>query len=161
MPANATVQQPRTHSVDDPLPARLTLRIGAGALAEPFLVQLTHGGRLYDVDAPLPTITTAKRGETGIAQPYLMKYCSTGGARSVDEPVDTITTKDRFGLVMPVIDGYALDIRFRMLQPRELARAMGFDDEYVFEGNREQVVKQIGNAVAVNTARALCQAVLA
>jgi len=62
---------------------------------------------------------------------------------------------------MPIVDGYALDIRFRMLQPKELAAAMGFDSDYLFSGTREDVVRQIGNAVPVNTARALCEAVLA
>ena len=53
-----------------------------------------------------------------------------------------------------------VDIRFRMLKPHELAKAMSFDDDYKFTGNREQQVKQIGNAVAVRTAQALCEAVL-
>lgn len=62
------------------------------------------------------------------------------------------------------IDGvpHLLDIRFRMLSNRELARAMGFDDEaeYQFTGNVGQVTRQIGNAVAVNVAAALVRAVL-
>jgi DNA (cytosine-5)-methyltransferase 1 len=55
---------------------------------------------------------------------------------------------------------YLLDIRFRMLQPHELARAMSFPKEYKFHGSREQVVKQIGNAVPVNLAKALCKSLL-
>lgn len=39
-------------------------------------------------------------------------------------------------------------------------RAQGFPDEYHFTGNREAVVKQIGNAVPPNTAKALAMAVL-
>jgi DNA (cytosine-5)-methyltransferase 1 len=42
-----------------------------------------------------------------------------------------------------------------MLQPHELARAQGFPDSYRFSGNREDIVKQIGNAVPVNLAKAL------
>ena len=56
-----------------------------------------------------------------------------------------------------------LDIRFRMLTNRELARAMGFDDdevEYEFSGNAEDITKQIGNGVEVNTAAALVTAIL-
>ena len=52
-----------------------------------------------------------------------------------------------------------MDIRFRMLQPRELAAAMGFDD-YSFAGNKTEQVRQIGNAVAVRTAQALCDQIL-
>ena len=51
-----------------------------------------------------------------------------------------------------------MDIRFRMLQPHELARAMSFPDGYQFNGTREQVVKQIGNAVPVALAKALVKA---
>jgi DNA (cytosine-5)-methyltransferase 1 len=83
----------------------------------------------------------------------------------VDEPLKTQTSRDRFGLVQPMVfesEGkkYVLDIRFRMLQPHELARAMSFPKDYKFSGNREQVVKQIGNAVPVNLAQALCTALL-
>ena len=42
----------------------------------------------------------------------------------------------------------------------ELAAAMGFPDDYIFIGNRTQVVKQIGNAVAVNTAKALISSLI-
>ncbi len=65
--------------------------------------------------------------------------------------------KDRFALVTVDSQEAQLDIRFRMLQPHELARAMSFDDDYVFEGTREQRVKQIGNAVPVELATALCR----
>jgi DNA (cytosine-5)-methyltransferase 1 len=102
-------------------------------------------------------LTTSR--SLGIAQPYLVKYNGTGGAMSVDEPLDTISTKDRYGLAIPEL-GAVLDIRFRMLQPHELSAAMGFPKTYVFTGTREARVKQIGNAVAVNQAKALCQAVL-
>jgi DNA (cytosine-5)-methyltransferase 1 len=53
-----------------------------------------------------------------------------------------------------------LDILFRMLQPHELAAAMGFPADYQFAGNREQKVRQIGNAVSLENARALCDAIL-
>ena len=63
------------------------------------------------------------------------------------------------------LDGhpYLLDIKFRMLQNAELARAMGFNDEestYEFHGNIGEVTKQIGNAVAVNLAAALVKSIL-
>jgi DNA (cytosine-5)-methyltransferase 1 len=47
-----------------------------------------------------------------------------------------------------------------MLQPHELAAAMSFPKKYEFTGNREAKVKQIGNAVPLKTAKALCQALL-
>jgi DNA (cytosine-5)-methyltransferase 1 len=47
-----------------------------------------------------------------------------------------------------------------MLQPHELALAMSFPAGYQFTGNRAEQVKQIGNAVPVGLARAICFAML-
>ena len=58
---------------------------------------------------------------------------------------------------------WILDIRFRMLQNNELARAMGFEDDefkYEFRGTITQITKQIGNAVPVNLAAALVRAAI-
>lgn len=157
-------QAPRTHSVDEPLPA--VTGHGAGALVQPFLVEY-HGGpdsekRTRSLDGPLPTQDTSNR--FGLVEPFLTKYNGTGSARSVEEPLDTITTKDRFGLCQPecVRDkgGVFLDIRFRMLNAKELAAAMSFPANYEFHGGRERAVKQIGNAVPVALATRLCVAVL-
>lgn len=48
-----------------------------------------------------------------------------------------------------------------MLQPRELAAAMGFPENYEIVGNKTEVTKQIGNAIPVNLATALCEQLLA
>lgn len=204
------------------------LRRFGGPDVQPFLVQLTHGGRTMSVDNPLPTLTTANRGEIGIAEPfildaafgegdarrqssidepigaqpatnrfglvqpfilgqqsgsvarsvrepvptvstdgaisliepYLTEYYGNGGAQSVDDPVPTVTTRDRFALVQPVLDGRALDIRFRMLQPHELSAAMSFPKGYAFAGNKGDTIRQIGNAVDCRMAEALCGAIL-
>jgi DNA (cytosine-5)-methyltransferase 1 len=106
----------------------------------------------------LPTQDTSNR--FGLVEPFLIKYYRTGTPQSIEAPMDTITARDRFGLVMPQHNGMALDIHFRMLQPHELAAAMSFPDGYKFAGNREARVKQIGNAVPVRTAAALCKAIL-
>jgi DNA (cytosine-5)-methyltransferase 1 len=66
-----------------------------------------------------------------------------------------------FGLVTFEREGVALDIRFRMLQPHELARAQGFPDSYVFTGNKSERVCRIGNAVTVELATALAECLLA
>lgn len=139
-------------AVSDPLPTVATA--GAIALCEPFLIPMEHSGRqpVRGTDNPLPTITTAKGGSFGLCEPFLTKYYGSGaGARPVSDPLDTITAKDRFALCEPA----GMDIRFRMLQPHELAAAMGFDG-YEFTGNKTEQVRQIGNAVSVRTAEALC-----
>ena len=72
----------------------------------------------------------------------------------------TITSRDRFALVQPVVNGYTLDVRFRMLQPHELAAAMSFPAGYSFAGNKGDTIRQIGNAVDCRMAEALCGAIL-
>lgn len=147
------------------VPLRTLTTGGNFGLAQPFIVAMEHGGSVRPIDKPLNTITTAKGGAHGLAQPFLIKYYGTGSSIPVTEPLDTVTAKDRFGLVEPHLsEGESLavlDIHFRMLQPRELAAAMGFPKTYFFTGNREAQVKQIGNAVPVNLARALCQSIIA
>lgn len=148
-------QTPRSHSLDDPMPA--VTSHGAGGLVEPFIIPIDHTGSgergARSVDDPVSTITTEARH--GLAEPYLTKYYGTATAASVDEPLDTVTTKERFGLVQPEWNGYRLDIRFRMLQPHELAAASTFPPNYPFTGNKSDVVKQIGNAVPPAMAKAL------
>jgi len=147
----------RVRSQDQPLPTIPAGHRGELALCEPFLIPMEHSGRqpVRSQNIPLPTITTAKGGSFGLCEPFLTKYYgSSTGAYPVDEPVDTITAKGRFALCVP----QGMDIRFRMLQPGELAKAMGFDN-YTFTGTKTQQVRQIGNAVSVRTAEAVCGAI--
>ena len=116
-----------------------------------------------DLDKPLPTQVT--KAELGLVEPFLVPFFGEGKKQkprchSISEPMPTITGRGAGGLVEPVRKGARLDIRFRMLQPQELARAQSFKDSYKFTGTREQQVKQIGNAVPTQLARALCRAVL-
>ena len=143
--------------VSEPLPTLAAK--GAVSLVEPFLVprygeRPTQAPRVHSIDEPLPTVPATC--QHALAEPFLVRYHGTGGAESVDRPLPTITARDRFGLVQPA----QLDIRFRMLQPHELAAAMSFPDGYRFCGNRGEVVRQIGNAVPVSTARALAAGIL-
>lgn len=151
-------------STDDPLPTITTTSRGVG-FAQPYLVQY-HGAsyeggeRVRSIDDPLATVAASPT--QALVQPYLVKYHGTGCAQSIDEPLGTVSTHDRYGLVIPGVtpDGYVLDIYFRMLTPGELASAMSFPKDYQFAGNREERVRQIGNAVPVMTAKALAKALL-
>jgi DNA (cytosine-5)-methyltransferase 1 len=149
-------------SVDEPLPT-VTAQSQHLYLAEPYIVACNHGdapNRSHSVDQPFPTVTGVDAW--AICEPYLVKYNSTGGPLNLDDPLDTISTHDRFGLVLPMINGdkVLVDIRFRMLQPHELSAAMSFPSSYKFAGNRGDKVKQIGNAVPVQTAKALIKGML-
>jgi DNA (cytosine-5)-methyltransferase 1 len=154
VPMEHSGRQP-VRGTDVPLPTITTARGGSFGLCQPFVMQVAHAGsdntRVRSVDDPLPTIPAGHRGELAVCEPFLTKYYGAAKARSVEIPLDTVTAKDRFALV----EVAGMDIRFRMLQPRELAAAMGFD-RYEFAGTKTDQVRQIGNAVSVRQARALC-----
>lgn len=147
----------RTRSVEEPLPT--VTGSNDHAVVEPYIIPLNHGEkdlRTHSMGEPMPTITTVDAW--GMIEPLVVEYNGEGDAHPVTEPLPTVTARDRFGLME--CDGYRLDIRFRMLQPHELAAAMGFPAGYEFAGNREQKVKQIGNAVEKHVAKALGAAAL-
>lgn len=52
-----------------------------------------------------------------------------------------------------------LDIKMRMLKISELKRIMGFPEDYVLIGTQADQKKFIGNAVEVNMAKVLCEAI--
>lgn len=159
----------RTRSVEEPLPT-IVAADREFAIAEPVVVSTRHSKadagprprstderagqapRVHSLDDPLPTIT------------------SRGAAELVDATVtpaeaEALRRAAEQGRLVS-IDGalHVLDIRFRMLEPSELARASGFSDqeaEYEFAGNKTDITRQIGNAVPVNMARALVTALFA
>ena len=149
----------RTRSVDDPL-GTITSKRSTGVVtpvAKPYIVpnfgeRDGQEPRIHDIDDPMPAVTS--RGAGSLVAPVL---------------VEPILKQLRDANVDPqrvvLVDGqpYLLDIRFRMLQNHELARAMGFEDDetsYEFVGNVTEVTKQIGNAVPVHLAAALVKAAL-
>lgn len=158
----------RAHSMEEPLKSPTGSNEFAVVEPDAFVLSMEHGKngkhsgkngkRVYSMKKPMPTITSADAW--AMAKPCIIKYNGTGKANSVEEPLDTVTAKDRFGLMIPGVGVVGLDIRFRMLRPHELAAAMGFPKGYQFMGTREQQVRQIGNAVACYTAKALCKALL-
>jgi len=123
---------------------------------QPFLIVLRGTGTARSVDRPLPAIT-AGGGHLALVT-FLVQYYGSSDIASVDAPLPTVTTKDRFALI--TLDGRSMQIRLRMLTKRELARAQGFGDGYVFAGNGTEVGKQIGNAVPPPVAQALALEVL-
>jgi len=90
---------------------------------------------------------------------FLMQYYSEGGQWSgLDQPTNTITTKDRLALVTVYLQGtpyVIVDIRLRMLTPRELFRAQGFPDSYIIDHGHDgrvfpkyKQVRFVGNSVS-------------
>jgi len=95
------------------------------------------------------TIERADRAinELGKGVPFIMVYYGTdgaGGFQDLNRPLRTVTTLDRFAYVRPNGNGYEM----RMLQPTELATAMGFTSEHKWpQSSRRKKIRLIGNAV--------------
>jgi DNA (cytosine-5)-methyltransferase 1 len=160
--AGAPVGQGRNQkSVESPVIEPFIFSMEHGKTAKPFVVPTNHGQdyRSHSVEKPMPTVTTVDAW--AVVEPHLVKFYRDPKTQNqpVSDPLHTVTTKDRHGLVQPCAGVIGLDIRFRMLRPHELASAMGFE-KYIFTGSRQQQVKQIGNAVSVEMARALIRAIL-
>jgi DNA (cytosine-5)-methyltransferase 1 len=151
-------QRPRTRSIRDPLPT-ITAKGSQGALCCAWLAKHYGGVVGSDLRQPLGTITATDHHSLCAA--YLTAYYGSSIGSDLREPMRTITTRDRFGLVLVEIDGTTYEVRdvtMRMLQPRELARGMGFPDDYVLSGTKRQQTARIGNAVCPDVAEALVRA---
>lgn len=101
----------------------------------------------------LRTMTTAGHQSLVTWQHLLVPYYGNGTARTVREPVGTLSTRDRYALVTGTVD--IEDVRFRMLEPHEIGRAMSFADSYIVLGSKRERVRQYGNAVTPNAAEVL------
>ena len=86
--------------------------------------------------------------------PYLVEV--EGGIGIQVTPVDSpMTAKIKEFMVLYGI----IDIKMRMLRIAELKKIMGFPEDYVLIGPLADQKKFIGNAVEVNMARVLCEAI--
>lgn len=134
-----------------------------GSVDEP-LSTIAAGGEHH----ALVTCTLSKEAEAGALRvaSFLMHYYSEGGQwGALDQPIHTITTKDRLALVTVWISGdpyVVVDIRLRMLKPRELYRAQGFPESYIIERGHDgrlftksEQVHMCGNSVSPKTMGAI------
>jgi DNA (cytosine-5)-methyltransferase 1 len=147
-------------SIDEPTPTQVAKH--SHCLISPYYGS-GSGETCHSADAPLPTITTLAR--FGMVVP-ITHSDSSNRARDVEiHPLPTLTTANRGEQALVTAEGAAeFDILFRMLQPHELAAAMGFDaaeQPYEFTGNKTDKIRQIGNAVPVRMMRACVLAMFA
>jgi len=130
------------------------------------VVPITHNdgsNRARDVETdPLATITTANRGELAfITAQHGERPGQAPRVHDIDQPAPTIAASGHVDLIQATAE---YDILFRMLEPHELAAAMGFSTEelpYEFAGTKTEKIKQIGNAVSVSKMRACVAALVA
>jgi DNA (cytosine-5)-methyltransferase 1 len=149
-------KEPR--SAHEPLRTQ-TARNETGLAWLPFIAELRGGGSVArPVTESLATVTASGNHHglclpAGASEHMLTPYYGTGVARSVRESIGALTTRDRYALVRGEVD--IDDVMFRMLEPREIGRAMSFADEYIVLGSKREKVRQYGNAVTPNAAEVL------
>jgi DNA (cytosine-5)-methyltransferase 1 len=146
-------------SAHDPM-RTMTTRNETGLAWLPFIAELRGGGSVArSVTDALATVT-ASGNHHGLVTPesvdwqdLLIPYYSNGTARTVAEPIGALSTRDRYAHVRGAVD--INDVRFRMLEPHEIGRAMSFADDYIVLGSKRDKVRQYGNAVTPNAAEVI------
>ena len=118
--------------------------------------------RIASSEVAMPTLTT--RPDWSVINTFLAiqhgtNYGTERDGQGVDEALRTVTGKDRFMLVLPGL-GF-LDIRYRMLALKELAKAHSVPAGFTFEGvTNEAGKKMIGNMWPIRMGTAVVDAAL-
>jgi len=113
---------------------------------------------LTPVSEPARTMTTKGHQSLVTWADILVPYYGTGVAREVSGPVGTLSTRDRYALVSGAFE--IEDALFRMLEPREIGRAMAFGGSYTVLGNKRERTRQYGNAVTPPVAEVIVSALV-
>jgi DNA (cytosine-5)-methyltransferase 1 len=162
VPVTHTQGRNGARDVGEPLPTMTTAKGGEFAMVMP----VTHAGgidrSLDPTQEPLPTVTGANRGELAfITAQFGEREGQSPRVHDIGQPIPAICATGHVNLVQATPQ---FDILFRMLEPHELAAAMGFNDseqKYEFAGTKTEKIKQIGNAVSVAKMRACVSAIMA
>ncbi len=166
----ANTSSPRCMPTDEPLRTICAqIKGGHHALIAPFIAKNYTGVIGSDITEPLHTVTATDHNS--LVSAFLTAYYGNEkNGQSAKDPIRTIVSKERFGLVtVEGVDYKIVDIGFRMLQPRELFRAQGFNDDYVIDKGIDehgQTIKltktaqtrMVGNSVCPPLAQALVEA---
>lgn len=167
--------------ISDPAPTVTTNPKHQLVTCKPWIMNTSFGNVGASIDEPAQTITANRKWH------YLMnpQFQSAGG--SIDNPCFTLiarmdkmppylicTETGEVAIVIEPSDTPAMvkikefmalygivDIKMRMLRIPELKQIMGFPKDYKLIGSQADQKKFIGNAVEVNMARVLCEALCA
>ena len=165
-------------SIENPNPAVLTNPKQKLITCKPWVMNTNFGNVGSSIDDPAQTITANRKWH------YLMNPQFNSAGSSIDKPCFTLIAKmDKrppyliatetgqvaieiyetdSPMTIKIKEFMALygivDIKMRMLRIPELKRIMGFPEDYVLIGSQADQKKFIGNAVEVNMAKVLCEA---
>ena len=154
-------------------------------MARRFLAnEYSGGGQSSSLDGTCPAILTTPKQKIVSADQFLMNSQYQSSGRDINRPCFTLIarmdkmppyliTTEQGELCIAIYETDSpmtrrvkefmaiygiIDIKMRMLKISELKRIMGFPDSYILIGTQSEQKKFIGNAVEVNMARALCEA---
>jgi DNA (cytosine-5)-methyltransferase 1 len=136
----------------EPLATMATARHHGVTVPPGAFIQKHHGGVAYKAishmtkDVAEPFAGIVARTNLSLVIPYRK-----GRVTTTDEPIHAQATVESAGLATPAID--INDCHFRMVKPRESARAQRFPDNYVLTGNQGEQQLQAGNAVSNNVSQ--------
>ena len=116
-------------------------------------------------DEPIGTVTPNGGGKCALVMAFMSKFYGQGVGQKANEPAHTLTAKDRLGLVTVIIRGiehFIVDVKMRMLQPKELYACQGFPKNYVIDRGADgtpltktEQVRMVGNSVSPPPAAAI------
>ena len=171
-------------SIEAPAPT-LKCKEHLGLVTSKFIAnEYSGGGQFSSIEQPNPAVLTTPKQKIVSAQYLMNPYSFKSDGGSIDKPCFTLIARmDKMppylvsteeGLAIEVYETdspmtrrikefmalYCIaDIRMRMLRIKELKRIMGFPEDYTLIGTQAEQKKFIGNAVEVNMARVLCEAI--
>lgn len=141
-------------------PAAEPMRTQSTRAETAIVIPLRNHGVAKPVVEPIDTVAA-----NGNHHALIMRNNEGGAGMStpVVEPMRALTTAGHQSLIAPYepISLEVDDAGFRMLEPHEIKRGMGFAGDYVLLGSKREQVKQAGNAVTPPAARDLGFAVAA
>ena len=165
-------------SIEQPVGTVTTVPKFNMVYCKPWIMNSAFSNVGSSIEQPSQTITANRKWH------YLMnpQFASAGGsvdnlcftliARMDKMPPYLVEAKEGFGIQVSPEDSSMtakikefmalygiIDIRMRMLRIAELKKIMGFPEDYVLISSQSDQKKFIGNAVEVNMARVLCEAI--
>ena len=121
-----------------------------------------HG---FAMNGPMHTVQAGGQ-HYGEVRSFLTKFYGRSSGQSVAEPAHAVTARAKLGIVNVCGSQYRIrDIGMRMLTPRELFRAQGFEDDYVIDPEyngkpltKTAQIRMCGNSVCPPLAEAIVRA---
>lgn len=139
-----TLVDDMSRSVFDQLQTQCTRQ--TMSLVTPWIIEMNSSGECKPATDPTSTFTAGgiNHGML-VGNSFIDSHYGNITSNHITESIGTCTTKDRHALVsmIPKIE----DCYYRMLFPREVKKAMAFNDDYIVLGSGKDQVRQLGNAV--------------